>query len=66
MKRPFPDGEGSRSALPRTARPFEINVSEPMQVRWWCDHFGVTYRELFDAIERVGLSAVAVRRYLGK
>ena len=66
MKR-LPHEERRRHARPRSApAPLTINVAEPWQVRWWCDHFGVTHAELFDAIARVGVSAVAVRRHLGK
>jgi len=41
-----------------------INLAEAWQVRWWCDHFGVTHHALYEAIASVGLSAVAVRMYL--
>jgi hypothetical protein len=33
-------------------------------VQWWCEHFRVTHRELFEAIAAVGVSAEAVRRRL--
>ena len=56
--------ERRRHARPRPQQPLRINIAENWQVRWWCDHFGVTYRELFDAIAAVGLSAEAVRRRL--
>jgi hypothetical protein len=59
--------ERRRSALPRPSRPpLTINVAEQWQVRWWCDHFRVTHRELFEAIGEVGTAAEAVRRKLGK
>ena len=56
--------ERRRHARPLPQQPLRINIAENWQVRWWCDHFGVTYRELFDAIAAVGLSAEAVRRRL--
>jgi hypothetical protein len=56
--------ERRRHARPLPQPPLRINIAENWQVRWWCDHFGVTYRELFDAIAAVGLSAEAVRRRL--
>ena len=56
--------ERRRHARPLPQPPLRINIAENWQVRWWCDHFGVTYRELFDAIGAVGLSAEAVRRRL--
>lgn len=59
--------ERSRSAMPRASRPpLTINVAEQWQVRWWCEHFGVTYRQLFEAIGEVGTAAEAVRRKLGR
>jgi len=59
--------ERRRHARPRsTPLPLTINLAEGWQVRWWCEHFGVTHRELFRAIAAVGISAVAVRQYLGR
>jgi uncharacterized protein DUF3606 len=67
MKPPARPEERRRHARPRSTPPtLAINLAETWQVRWWCDHFGVTYRELFDAIAAVGVSAVAVRQYLGR
>jgi hypothetical protein len=64
--RPLPNTrvERRRHARPLPQPPLRINIAENWQVRWWCDHFGVTYRELFDAIAAVGLSAEAVRQRL--
>ncbi len=56
--------ERRRHARPLPQPPLRINIAESWQVRWWCDHLGVTHRELFDAIAAVGLSADAVRRRL--
>jgi hypothetical protein len=63
----LPRHERRRHARPRSARSeLTINLNEHWQVRWWCDHFRVTHRELFDAIAAVGVSAEAVRRRLGR
>jgi hypothetical protein len=57
--------ERRRHARPRGSPPeLTINLAENWQVRWWCEHFGVTHRQLFEAIAAVGVSAEAVRRYL--
>jgi hypothetical protein len=56
--------ERRRHARPLPQPPLRINIAENWQVRWWCEHFGVTHRELFDAIAAVGLGADAVRRRL--
>jgi len=59
--------ERRRHARPPARRPeLTINLAEQWQVRWWCQHFGVTYRELFEAIAVVGVSAERVRRRLGR
>jgi|GEM_PF-1550430 len=66
MKRE-PPTERRRHARPLSPpAPLTINLAESWQVRWWCDHFGVTHRQLFDAIAEVGVSAEAVRRHLEK
>jgi hypothetical protein len=60
-----PERERRRHARPRGSPPeLAINLAENWQVRWWCEHFGVTHRELFEAIAAVGVSAEAVRRHL--
>ena len=65
-------GDDARSPSERrrsagaTRPPLTINVAEQWQVRWWCDHFRVTHRELFEAIGEVGANAEAVRRRLGR
>ena len=65
MKRPAVPAERRRHARARSALPpLTINLAEAWQVRWWCEHFGVTHRVLFEAIAAVGLSAVAVREHL--
>jgi hypothetical protein len=43
-----------------------INVNEPWEVKWWCNHFGCTEAQLRAAVREVGVMADDVRRYLGK
>jgi hypothetical protein len=65
MKPPAVPAERRRHARARSELPpLTINLAEAWQVRWWCEHFGITHRVLFEAIAAVGLSAVAVREYL--
>lgn len=57
------------SVAPRELRKpkvIAINLEEPWQIRWWCEHFGVSRTELFVAIRRVGVDATVVRQALGK
>ena len=58
--------ERRRHARPRARPELMINLAEQWQVRWWCEHFRVTHRELFEAIAVVGVSAERVRRRLGR
>ncbi len=44
----------------------KINIHEPYEVNWWCDHFGVTPAQLKAAVQAVGVSAAKVKQYLGK
>lgn len=44
----------------------KINIHEDYEVRWWCDEFGCTKDQLTAAVKAVGVSAAAVRKYLGK
>ena len=43
-----------------------INVSQYHEVEYWTERFGCTKQQLLDAVRRVGNSADAVRRALGK
>lgn len=58
--------EQRRHARERARPELQINLAENWQVRWWCEHFRVTHRELFEAIAAVGVSAEAVRRHLNR
>jgi len=44
----------------------KINIHEAWELKYWSDHFGVTQSQLIEAVRRVGVSAEAVRRLLGK
>lgn len=43
-----------------------ININEPYEVSYWCGQFGCTKAELINAVNAVGTSIDAVRRFLGK
>ena len=44
----------------------KVNVNESWEVRWWCSEFKCTEAQLRAAVKAVGVSASAVRKYLGK
>ena len=44
----------------------QISLTEPYEVRDWAKHFNVSEEELRRAAEKVGSSAEAVARELGK
>jgi hypothetical protein len=41
------------------ADPSSIDISSPLEVRWWCGWFGVTEKELCGAVAKVGTDAGA-------
>ncbi|HEX8534082.1 MAG TPA: DUF3606 domain-containing protein [Allosphingosinicella sp.] len=41
-----------------------VNVSEPWELRYWTQHFGVTEQQLRDAVRNVGVSRDAIERHL--
>lgn len=43
-----------------------INVHETWEVNYWCKTLGVTKDQLVAAVQKVGVSAAAVRKHLGK
>jgi Protein of unknown function (DUF3606) len=43
-----------------------ISMSEEHEVRYWTEHLGITKEELQKAVNKVGNSAAAVRKELGK
>jgi hypothetical protein len=44
----------------------KIAMDEQHEVKYWTRHLGVTREELQRAVDRVGHSAAAVRKQLGK
>jgi hypothetical protein len=58
----MPDDLKKRGAQDRA----RISMSEEHEVRYWTKALGVTEEQLADAVARVGNSAEAVRRELGK
>jgi Protein of unknown function (DUF3606) len=49
-----------------TAVRSKISMGEDHEVRYWTKHLGVTREELQKAVDKVGNSAAAVRKELGK
>lgn len=45
--------------IPQDAK--RISLTDPDEVRYWCDAFDCTERELKEAVDRVGHSADSVR-----
>jgi hypothetical protein len=56
------------SGISKTITPdrSKIIIEHEDHVKYWTRHFGVTKDELTRAIERVGNSAAAVRKQLGR
>ncbi len=44
----------------------KINIHEPYEVNYWCDHLGCTEAQLKAAVAAVGVSVEAVKKYLAK
>lgn len=44
----------------------KVNVHEPYEVEYWTKKWGVTETKLKEAVSKVGVSAAAVAKYLGK
>lgn len=44
----------------------KVNVHESWEVNWWCAEFNCTKRQLIAAVNAVGVSASAVKKYFGK
>lgn len=44
----------------------KINMSEDYEVQYWTSHLGVSREELKRVVDKVGSSAAAVRKELGK
>lgn len=58
----MPDDTSNRGAQDRA----RINVNEVHEVRYWTEALGVSEEKLREAVAAVGVSADAVRQYLGK
>ena len=43
-----------------------INTTEPWEIKYWTERFGVSEQELKDAVFTVGSVTHDVKRYLGK
>ena len=43
-----------------------INTTEPWEIKYWTERFGISEQELKDAVFTVGSSSDDVKRYLGK
>jgi hypothetical protein len=56
------------SALTKKTQPLRnhIAMNEPLEVKYWTKHLGVTRDELQRAVDKVGNSAAAVRKELVK
>ena len=42
----------------------KINLSEEYEVKYWCEKFGVSEEALKKAVNKTGVSSVAVQDYL--
>jgi hypothetical protein len=58
----MPDDKSKRSGPDRS----KINMSQDHEVQYWTKHLGITRDELQRAVDKVGNSAAAVRKELGK
>jgi hypothetical protein len=44
----------------------KINIHEAYELNWWSHEFGVTKQQIINAVKTVGVSAAAVKKFLGK
>ena len=58
----MPDDRTKRGPADRS----RINIHESWELEWWTKELGVTAAQLVAAVQRVGVSAAAVRKHLGK
>jgi Protein of unknown function (DUF3606) len=54
------------TTLPSVAPKPVVDTTDPSQTDYWANRLSVSHQELFAAIEKVGPSAAAIRRHLGK
>jgi len=50
----------------RPEDPTKVNVHEAWELEYWSQKFGVSVAKLKEAVSRVGVLVVDVRKYLGK
>jgi len=43
-----------------------ININDKVELEWWADHFNINKDKIKDAVNKVGASLEAVRRFLQK
>ena len=43
-----------------------ININDNVELEWWANHFNINKDKIKDAVNRVGASIEAVRRFLQK
>jgi hypothetical protein len=53
----------SKIAVPDRSK---IAMSDELEVKYWTKHLGVSREDLQEAVEKVGHSAAAVRKQIGK
>jgi hypothetical protein len=56
------DDPSKRGPADRT----RVNIHEPYEVQYWCNHFGCTAQQLKDCVKKVGVMVTAVKKCLGK
>ena len=44
----------------------KVNVNETWEINYWSEKFNCSKTKLVEAVKAVGVSAAAVRKYLGK
>lgn len=44
----------------------KVNINESWEVKYWCDKWNVTEKQLKEAVKSVGILATEVAKYLKK
>jgi len=50
----------------RPQDPTKVNINESWELEYWSDKFGVSIAKLKEAVSKVGVLVVDVKKYLGK
>ena len=50
----------------RPQDPTKVNINESWELEYWSDKFGVSIAKLKEAVSKVGVLGVDVKKYLGK